>query len=83
MLADGSCIPFYGIITLPGRVRDHVIHKTFIVSYLKKDAILGMPFLEKHKYRMNFQNSAVVMAGKELVCFGKFGKPLVGRVQVV
>jgi len=39
-LANGSCIPFYGIITLPGRVRDQVIHETFIVSQLKENAIL-------------------------------------------
>jgi len=32
-LADGSCISFY---------------ETFIVSQLKDNAILGMPFLEKH-----------------------------------
>jgi len=75
-LADRSCIPFYGIITLPGRVHDQVIHQTFIVSQLKEDAILGMPFLEKHKCPMNFQKSAVVMAGKELFCVDKFGRPL-------
>jgi len=32
---------------------------------------------------MDFQKSAVVMAGKELVCVDKFGRPLVGGVQVV
>jgi len=35
-LADGSCIPFYGIITLPRRVCDQAIHETFIVSHLRK-----------------------------------------------
>lgn len=44
MLADGSCIPFYGIITLTKRVCDQVIHETFIINHLKEDAILGMPF---------------------------------------
>jgi len=82
-LADRSCIPFYGIITLLGRVHDQVIRKTFIVSQLKEDAILGMPFLEKHQCRMDFQKSAVVMAGKELVCVDKFDRPLVSGVQVV
>jgi len=83
MLADGSCIPFYSVITLPGRVRDQVVHETFIVSQLKEDANLGMPFLEKRQCCMDFQKSAVVMAGKELVCVDKFGRPLVGGVQVV
>jgi len=68
---------------LPGRVRDQVIHETFIVSQLKEDAILGMLFLEKHQCRMDFQKSVVVMAGRELVCVDKFGRPLVGGVQVV
>jgi len=82
-LADGSCIPFYGIISLPGRVRDQAIHETFIVSQLMEDAILGMPFLETHQCRMDFHKSVVVMAGRELVCVDKFGRPFVGEVQVV
>jgi len=45
MLVDGSCIPFYGIITLPGRV-----HQTFIVSHLKEDAMLGMPTPVSHGF---------------------------------
>jgi len=82
-LADGSCITFYGIISLPGRVRDQAIHETFIVSQLKEDAILGMPFLEKHQCHIDFQKSVMVMAGKELVCVDKFGRPLVDGVQAV
>jgi len=68
---------------LPGRVRNQVIHKMFIVSQLKEGTILRMPFLEKHQCHMDFQKSAVVMAGRELVCVDKFGRPLVGGVQVV
>jgi len=62
-LADGSCIPFYGMIELTGRVRDQVISETFIVSQLKEDAILGMPFLKRHKCHIHFNKSAVMMAG--------------------
>jgi len=51
-----------------------------VVSHL---GILGMPFLEKHQCHMDFQKWAVVMAGKELACVDKFGRPLVGGVQVV
>jgi len=83
-LADRSGIPFYSIITLPGRVRDQVIHETFIVSHLKEDAIA---FWDCHFWRntshTDFQKSAVVMAGKELACVDKLGGPLVGGVQVV
>jgi len=45
-LAGGSCILFYGVIELTGSVRDQVISETFIVSQLKEDAILEMPFLK-------------------------------------
>jgi len=59
-----------------------VIHKTFIVSHMKEDAILGMPFLEKHRCPKDFLESAVMMAGKELACVDRFGRPLLVRVQV-
>jgi len=82
-LADGSCIPFNGIIELTGRVCDQAIQETFIVSQPKEDAILGMPFLMRYKRHINFSKSAVVMAGRELACVDKFGRPLVVSVQVV
>jgi len=48
-LEDESCISFlYSIITLPECIRDQAIHNAFIVSHLKEDTILGMPFLKKH-----------------------------------
>jgi len=54
-----------------------------VIRHLKEDAILSMPFLEKHQCLMDFQQSVVVMAEKELVCVDKFNRPLVGGVQVV
>jgi len=82
-LADGSCIPFYGIIELTGCVRDQVIQETFVISQLEEDAILGMPFLKRHGCHIDFSKSAILMAGKELTCVDKSGRPLVGGVQVV
>jgi len=82
-LVDGSCIPFYGIIELTGRVRDQVIQETFVISQLEEDTILGMPFLKGHGCHINFSKSAILMAGKELTCVDKSGRPLVGGVQVV
>jgi len=82
-LADGSCIPFYGVIELTGRVCDQMISETFIVSQLKEDAILGMPFLKRHRCHIDFYKSKVVMARGELACMDQFGRPLVGGVQVV
>jgi len=57
-LADRSCIPFLGVIELTGRVRDQVISETFIVSQLKEDAILGMPFLKRYRCHIDFNKSA-------------------------
>jgi len=82
-LADGSRIPFYGVVELPGRIRDQAIQETFILSQLEEDAILGMPFLKRHQCRMDFHKSAMLMAGKELSCVDNSGRPLVGGVQVV
>jgi len=72
-LAYESCIPFYGVRELTGRVCDQVINETFIVSQLKKDAILGMPFLKQHRCHIDFNKLAVVMAGRELACVDRFG----------
>jgi len=60
-----------------------VFYETLIVSHLEEDAILGMPFQEKQKQHMDFQKSVVVMSGKKLACMDKFGRPLVGGVEVV
>jgi len=82
-LADRSCIPFYGVIELTGKVCDQAINETFIVSQLKEDAILGMPFLKRHRCHIDFNKSAVVIAGRELACVDRFDRPLLGGVQVV
>jgi len=47
-----------------------VISETFIVSQPKEDAILGMPFLKRHRCHIDFKKSAVVMAGRELALGG-------------
>jgi len=82
-LADGSRIPFYGIIELTGRVRDQAIQETFVISQLEEDAILGLPFFKRHDCRIDFSKSAILMAGEELACVDKSDCPLVGGVQVV
>jgi len=78
-LAGGSCIPFYEVIELKGRVRDQVISETFIISQLKEDAILGMPFFKRHRCHIDFNKSAVMLGRRDLACVDKFGRPLVGK----
>jgi len=82
-LADGSCIPFYGIIVLTRRIRDQPIQETFIVEQLNEDAILGMPFLHRHECHIDFSKSVMVMGDKDLTCVDKLGRPLAGGIQVV
>jgi len=42
-----------------------------------------MSILEKHYYHMDFQKLAMVIVEKGVVCVNKFGRPLVGKIQVV
>jgi len=42
-----------------------------------------MPFFKRHRCHIDFNKSAVVLAGRELACVDRFGRPLVGGVQVV
>ena len=78
-LVDGSCIPFYGVIELTGRAHDQVISKTFTLSQLKEDAILGIPFLKRHKCDIDFNKLAVMLAERELACVDSFSRSLVGE----
>jgi len=82
-LADGSCIPFCGIIELAGRVHNQNIQETFIVEQLNEDAILGMPFLQRHGCHIDFSKSVMLMGNKELTCVDKLGRSLAGGIQVV
>jgi len=74
-LADGLCIPFYGIIKMTGRVRDQIIQETFIIGQLNEDAILGMPLLQRHGCHIDFSKSVMLMGNKELACVDKLGRP--------
>jgi len=82
-LADGSHISFYGVIEIAGSVRNRAIQETFIVGQLKEDAILGMPFLQRHRCSIDFKRSVVLMGGTELACVDKSGHPLTGEEPVV
>ena len=82
ILADGSKLPFYGVIRLTGRVRDVPIEEVFVVSQISEDAILGMPFLAAHSCKMEFGNPIIEVQGKKLQCTDRHGRLLVSQVQV-
>jgi len=82
-LADGSSLPFDGVLELTRRVRDQTVSEIFVISPVEEDGILGMPFLKRHGCRIDFSRSALLMAGRELTGVDKSGRPLAGSVQAV
>jgi len=82
-LTDGSSIPFCGIIELAERVRDWNMQETFIIGQLNEDAVLEMPFLQRHRCHIDFSKSVMLMGNKELTCVDKIGCSLAGGMQVV
>ena len=53
-MADGTKLPFYGVVQVPIKVRDVKLEEIFVVSQISEDAILGMPFLANYDCRMDF-----------------------------
>ena len=79
---DGTKLPFYGMVRLPLRVRKVKTKEVFVVSCIKEDAILGMPFLMAHNCSMEFSQPKMQIDGKRLRCTDKHGRLLVDSVQV-
>lgn len=82
-LADGSSLPFYGQVDLVGRVRSEPIELSFVVADIEMDAILGMPFLQKHKCQLKCADFTVVMNGRLLRCTDQSGVDFVSSIQVL
>ena len=82
VMADGTQLPFYGVIRLSFRVRDVKTEEVFVVSRINEDAILGMPFLVTHNCSMEFHQPVIQVDGRELKCTDRHGRLLIGSVQV-
>ena len=82
-MADGTQLPFYGVLKLPTRLRGLQTEETFVISRISEDAILGMPFLTTHNCTMEFENATLSISGKELRCTDRYGRLLTNNVQVV
>ena len=61
--ADGTKLPLYGVAQIPIKVRDVRLKKSFVVSQIREDTILGMLFLANHDCRIDF-TKPVVTIGK-------------------
>ena len=82
LLADGTQLPFYGVIRLQVRVRDVKTEDVFVVSQISEDAILGMPFLVAHNCSMDFNQPVVQVDGRKLTCTDRHGRLLLSNLQV-
>ena len=83
LLADGTRLPFYGIVKLSIRLRQVKTDEVFIVSQINEDAILGMPFLVDRQCSMDFKKPVIQLNGHEIKCTDRQGRLLSNRVQAV
>ena len=83
LLADGTRLPFYGVIRLNIRLRQVKTQEVFIVSQINEDAILGMPFLVERRCSMDFKKPVIELDGQEIKCTDRLGRLLSNHVQAV
>ena len=80
LLADGTRLPFYGIIRLNMRLRQVKTEEVFIISQISEDAILGMPFLVERRCAMDFQRPVLQIDGHEIKCTDRQGRLLANSI---
>ena len=83
LLADGTRLPFYGIIRLSMRLRQVKTEEVFIISQISEDAILGMPFLVERRCAMDFKRPVLKIDGQEVKCTDRQGRLLANSIQAV
>ena len=83
LLADGTRLPFFGMVRLAVRLRQVKIEETFVVSQISEDAILGMPFLVEQGCSMDFTKPVIQLGGQEVKCTDRLGRLLFNRIQAL
>ena len=83
MMADGTRLPFYGVIQLRIRLRELLIEEKLVVSRISEDVILGMPFLAHHSCSIDFNSTKVVVDGRQIECTDRHGRRLTSSVQLI
>ena len=83
LLADGTRLPFYGILQLNIRLRQVKTQEVFIISQINEDAILGMPFLVDRQCKMDFRRPVLLLDGHEVKCTDRQGRMLANQIQAV
>ena len=82
LMANGTELKFYGILQVSGYLRDVKFKEILVVSQIREDAILGMPFLVARDCTMSFERPVVTLEGRELPCTDGYGQMLASKVQV-
>ena len=83
LLADGTRLPFYGIIRLDVRLRQVKTREVFVISQINEDAILGMPFLVERRCSMDFSKPVLRLDGQEVKCTDRQGRLLTNHIQAI
>ena len=82
-MADGSGLPIYGRITLPGKLRNFRFEEEFLVSRIADDAILGMVFLKNQECTLSCDKGIIVVGTETVLCTDQRGNLLANKVQVL
>ena len=83
VMADGTPIEFTGTIRLNCRIGKVKMAENFLVTKIKEDSILGMPFLVEHNCSADFNQAIVNIDGNSVACVDRFGRPLSENVYLV
>ena len=83
MMADGTRLPFYGVIPLRIRLKELLMNEKLVVSRVSEDIILGMPFLANHNCSIDFYSTRVTVDGRQIECTDRHGRQLTSPVQLV
>ena len=73
-MANETELKFYGILQVSGYLRNVKFEENFVVSQIREDAILGMPFLMARDCTMSFERSVVTLEGRELPYTDGYGQ---------
>ena len=83
MMADGTRLPFYGVVQVRIRLKELLIEERLVVSRISEDVILGMPFLARHSCTIDFNSTQVIVDGRQIECTDRHGRQLASSIQVI
>ena len=82
MSATGMRMKVHGQVTLPVQLGRSECHIQFIVADCAEEAILGVPFLQESKAKLDFSRLRLHLFGHTVPCFDAEAKPLSAAVRL-